>query len=110
MFGLGPTFKIVLTLENMSQTSQNPDYLLDTTLSLVFHYNDKIYKLENPCVQLPVLIPGLVYKFETKVQAVTDLLGGAEEINVFVFGSSNAKPLLSAVVPMPFCDVLPIEI
>ncbi|KAK6620339.1 hypothetical protein RUM44_006740 [Polyplax serrata] len=110
VFGLGPTFKIVLTLENMSQTSQNPDYLLDTTLSLVFHYNDKIYKLENPCVQLPVLIPGLVYKFETKVQAVTDLLGGAEEINVFVFGSSNAKPLLSAVVPMPFCDVLPIEI
>ncbi|KAL0268054.1 UNVERIFIED_CONTAM: hypothetical protein PYX00_010138 [Menopon gallinae] len=109
VFGLGPTFKILLTLENMSPTSENVSTLVKKKLSIKFHYNEKIYDVERPYIQVPFLVPGLSYKFETIVRTVVDAMI-SDEIHVFVSSSAETTPILSAAVYMPVCDVLPVEI
>lgn len=68
-----------------------------------------MYEVENPYLAVPLLVPGLSYKFETSVRTTTDIMV-SDEIHVFVASPKETRPLLSAVIYMPVCDVLPIEI
>lgn len=109
VFGLGPTFKIVLTLENMSQTSDNIQYLLNKTLTIVLHHDEKLYSIEKPFFHLPLLVPGRFYKFETLVRMKAEV-PVSDQIHALVISSDDGKPVVSAEIHMPFCDVLPVEI
>jgi hypothetical protein len=46
VLGLGPTFKIYITLQNMSTSSPVKD------LSITFHCDDKLYIIERPFIQV----------------------------------------------------------
>lgn len=84
-------------------------HLSEPRLSLIFHYNHLLYHVSSPCMQVPHLVPGLVYTLETMVTAVGEVLI-AEEVHVFLVSERSTKPLLSAAVHIPVCDLLPIEI
>jgi hypothetical protein len=46
VLGLGPTFKIYITLENMSTSNPVKD------LAITFHSDDKLYIIERPFIQV----------------------------------------------------------
>lgn len=50
-----------------------------------------------------------MYTFEIIVTAINEVLL-AEEVYVFLMGDKSTKPVLSAAVHIPVCDLLPIEI
>jgi Bardet-Biedl syndrome 1 protein len=52
IYGVGPQFTLALTLENMSATN------VVTNLSILFHANTELYKIENVYSKITPLIPG----------------------------------------------------
>ena len=52
--GLGPIFKLKLDIQN---TGNRPIF----NVPLVFSYNQQVYKLSEHMVNLPLLIPGVMY-------------------------------------------------
>jgi hypothetical protein len=48
VLGLGPTFRIHITLENMSVSSPVKD------LAITFHCDDKFYIIEKPFIQVSI--------------------------------------------------------
>ncbi|GLH14205.1 Bardet-Biedl syndrome 1 protein [Gryllus bimaculatus] len=99
VLGLGPKFKLYLTLENMSVSSTSKD------LAISFHCDDKIYSVEKPFIYIPVLTPGLTYQFETGVECVSEL-GISDQIRIFIVKLDQSEPLLAVMVAMPACDTL----
>lgn len=93
----------------MSPTSENIDALINKKLGIVFHYDDKMYEVQNPYIHVPLLVPGLSYKFETLVKTIINVMV-SDEIHIFIMSPNETKPILSAAIYMPVCDVLPIEI
>ncbi len=123
--GLGPFFKLKLTLKN---TGVKPV----SDIPLTFVYNHAIYNLKCNiqrvrvccvlCVvcsipyqsspltnvfgsQIALLLPGLSYQFEVDVQNI-DPTGVADSIRVFVCSAKSAVPTISAIVNMPPSELL----
>ncbi|KAI1280886.1 Bardet-Biedl syndrome 1 protein [Halotydeus destructor] len=92
--GLGPTFKLVLELQNTSvdQASMN--------LYLTFQCDVRIYDVERNYIPVAFLQPGFVYTFATKVNCVSEL-NVADIIKVFVVKEGDCVPLITAVINMP---------
>lgn len=74
--GLGPIFKLVLELQNISvdQPSIN-------TLFMTFKCNPKIYQISPNFIFIPFISPGNTYTFHNKVELINDL-GLSESIRV----------------------------
>eukprot|EP00276_Gloeochaete_wittrockiana_P008473 CAMPEP_0184664068 /NCGR_PEP_ID=MMETSP0308-20130426/51076_1 /TAXON_ID=38269 /ORGANISM="Gloeochaete witrockiana, Strain SAG 46.84" /LENGTH=592 /DNA_ID=CAMNT_0027107225 /DNA_START=108 /DNA_END=1886 /DNA_ORIENTATION=+ len=99
--GLGPLFKIKLSIQN---TGNRP--IFNTPVVLTF--NEALYKVRHsPFFTIPLLIPGLMYKYEVELDAL-DKQGAADAVNVFVCssGRSSVVPVISAAVSMPVSEVL----
>ncbi|XP_046994984.1 Bardet-Biedl syndrome 1 protein homolog [Schistocerca americana] len=99
VLGLGPKFRLAITLQNMSK-----DVPLKG-LFIVVHCDDKMYVVERPFIEVPMLVPSLTYKFDTIVECVSDL-NISDEVRVFVVKQQQTEPLLSVVIEMPVCDML----
>ena len=53
--------------------------------------------------QMPLLVPSLIYSFDTIVEC-TDDMGRAEAINIYVVKTGNSLPLVTAVLNMPISE------
>ncbi|XP_064489592.1 Bardet-Biedl syndrome 1 protein-like [Ornithodoros turicata] len=97
--GLGPTFMLRIQIQNTSskETSKN--------LFLVLNCNSKIYSVQRSYIQVPFLVPGLMYEFDTQVRCVSES-NIADIIKVFVAHVGNPVPIVTALVQMPMVDVI----
>ena len=90
MLGLGPVFRLILGLTNTSANTASRN------LFITFYCDDKLYTLAKPYiqvrarhliynnytstyVQVPMLVPGLNYNFETLVECISEM-GVADQI------------------------------
>ncbi|XP_047132073.1 Bardet-Biedl syndrome 1 protein homolog isoform X1 [Hydra vulgaris] len=96
--GFGPGFKLLMSLQNTSTSVVPRDLLISFLTDL------KIYNIANPLIEVPILIPGLLYNFETFVEAISDK-GIADKIKVFVLRRYEPSPVVCAVINMPVSDV-----
>ncbi|CAG2064463.1 unnamed protein product [Timema podura] len=102
VLGLGPTFQIHLTLQNMSDNNRP-----SKDLAIVFHCDDKLYNIEKPYIRVPMLVPGLLYNFMTQVEYVSDV-DVSDQVRILVVRQNSTQPLLAAAINMPVCDILDI--
>eukprot|EP00656_Telonema_subtile_P050277 TRINITY_DN6474_c0_g1_i3.p1 TRINITY_DN6474_c0_g1~~TRINITY_DN6474_c0_g1_i3.p1 ORF type:complete len:431 (-),score=116.19 TRINITY_DN6474_c0_g1_i3:155-1447(-) len=96
--GLGALFALKVNVQN---TGSQP--VLD--INLVLSFNHTLYKVQQPHIAVPVLVPGLQYKFTVDVLCI-DEDGGAEPVQVYLCGASSVVPMISAVVNMPLSDIV----
>ncbi|XP_059157343.1 Bardet-Biedl syndrome 1 protein homolog [Physella acuta] len=92
--GIGPTFKFTVKLQNtsLSQASSN--------LLISFDYDDSLYNFHKKLIQVPMLVPGLTYDFETFVECLNDK-GITDSVKVYVLKNGKSVPLITGVVSMP---------
>ncbi|KAM3824500.1 BBSome complex member BBS1 isoform 1-T1 [Vipera latastei] len=95
--GMGPTFKLCLNLQNMSETRAIADLLI------CFIYDENHYSVECPFFKAPMLIPGLNYPLATFVECLSDQ-AISDVIKVFVLKESSSQPLLTAHISMPVSE------
>eukprot|EP00753_Platysulcus_tardus_P001082 PLAT11031.1.p1 GENE.PLAT11031.1~~PLAT11031.1.p1 ORF type:complete len:593 (-),score=328.29 PLAT11031.1:168-1946(-) len=99
--GMGPFFKIRLTVQN---SGKKP--LLDVPVSLT--YNHDLYHLPVALLHLPVLIPGLLYTHEVDVRCLNEE-AGADVIRIFVLNPHSSVPIVSAIATMPISEGLMLD-
>ncbi|XP_077996781.1 BBSome complex member BBS1-like [Glandiceps talaboti] len=95
--GIGPTFKLTVSLQNASVSTPS------LNLVISFQYDDKLYALQKNLIHVPMLIPGLNYNFETLVECLNDK-GISDTIKVFVLRQGNSIPVITAVINMPVSE------
>ncbi|CAG0887953.1 unnamed protein product, partial [Darwinula stevensoni] len=98
VLGLGPTFLLRVELTNTSGVQPLTD------LVVTFIYDDKLYKLHNTCIQIPILIPGVSVHPESLVDFISEL-GIADDIQVLVLHKQQPAPCLSVLVKMPISEI-----
>jgi len=94
--GIGPLFKLKINIENTGKRN-----IQDTIITFI--YNHALYKIKNHILQIPLLVPELVYKVEAKVQCLIDG-GGADPVRVFVCNSQSSLPIVTAIINMPISE------
>ncbi|XP_067328509.1 Bardet-Biedl syndrome 1 protein [Anolis sagrei] len=97
--GMGPTFKLSLNLQNMSETRAVANLLV------TFLYDEKLYSVEKPFFKAPMLVPGLNYPLVTFVECLSNQ-GISDIIKVFVLREGATEPLLTAHINMPVSEGL----
>merc|ERR1711935_77413 len=96
--GLGALFSIKILVQN---TGTKPIF----DINLVATFNQQLYKVERPHIPVPVLVPGLQYKYHLDILCI-DEDGSAEPVQVYVCGSHSVVPMISAIVNMPLSDII----
>lgn len=96
--GIGPIFKLMVTIQNTSLI--NPSM----NLFIIFEFSNKLYSVRKPRIPIPFLVPGLNYVFDTLVECKTDK-GISDDIKVLVFREGQFCPLLTAVISMPVSEI-----
>ncbi|KAK3932957.1 Bardet-Biedl syndrome 1 protein-like protein [Frankliniella fusca] len=99
VLGLGPLFKMVIMLQNISASTLIQD------VGILFHFDDKMYTMEKPFINVPMLVPGVEYPFETMIRNISEL-ALSDQIRVLVVREGQSQPLLAAIINMPVCDLL----
>uniref|UniRef100_A0A670Z2C4 Bardet-Biedl syndrome 1 n=1 Tax=Pseudonaja textilis TaxID=8673 RepID=A0A670Z2C4_PSETE len=97
--GMGPTFKLCLNLQNMSENRAIANLLV------CFIYDENHYSVERPFFKAPMLIPGLNYRLATFVECLSDQ-AISDVIKVFVLKEGISQPLLTAHISMPVSEGL----
>jgi len=97
--GLGPAFKLTINIENTSSDTPSKDLLI------TFHYDSTLYEVAKPMIQIPLLIPGLSYAFETLINCISDK-GISDKIRVFLLHRGNSTPIITAVINMPVSEAV----
>jgi len=96
--GLGPRFKIKLSLQNTGSKAVSD-------LSVALNYNAMIYRIKAALFGVPLLVPGLIHRIDAELECV-DENGSADVVRVFVCPPKSAVPILSAIVTMPQSELL----
>lgn len=97
--GLGPSFKLTLNIQNTASCRPIMN------LAINFLYDDNLYRIRNPYMKIPLLVPGLIYPVETFVECTSDK-GISDIIKVFVLHEEKSSPLLTAHINMPVSEGL----
>uniref|UniRef100_A0A672FER7 BBSome complex member BBS1 n=2 Tax=Salarias fasciatus TaxID=181472 RepID=A0A672FER7_SALFA len=97
--GLGPTFKLTLNVQNTAACRPVMN------LAVSFLYDESLYRVKNPFLRIPLLVPGLIYPIQTFVECTSDK-GIADIIKVFVLHEGRSSPLLTAHINMPVSEGL----
>ncbi|XP_071390651.1 BBSome complex member BBS1-like, partial [Centroberyx affinis] len=97
--GLGPSFKLTLNVQNTAACRPVMN------LAVSFLYDENLYRMRNPYMRIPLLVPGLVYPVETFVECTSDK-GISDIIKVFVLHEGKSAPLLTAHINMPVSEGL----
>ncbi|KAM3860017.1 BBSome complex member BBS1 [Diretmus argenteus] len=97
--GLGPSFKLTLNIQNTAACRPIMN------LAISFLYDEKLYRMRNPYMKIPLLVPGLIYPVETFVECTSDK-GISDIIKVFVLHEGKSAPLLTAHINMPVSEGL----
>jgi len=96
--GLGPRFKIKLSLQNTGSKHVSD-------LNVAVNYNALLYRLKQSVFQVPVLIPGVNYRIDAELECI-DENGACDVVRVFVCSLESRVPVLSALVNMPASELL----
>lgn len=96
--GLGPLFKVKLNVQNVGTKAL-------TGVPVVFTYSMDVYRLPQPYLFIPNLVPSLIYNFEVPVECV-DENAGADVVRVCVCSPTSSVPIITALVNMPVADFL----
>lgn len=96
--GLGPAFKVKLSLQNTGRK-------VVTDMVATLTYNAMLYRLKQSLFKIPLLVPGVMLRLDAELECV-DENGGADTIRVFVCSAKSSMPILSAVVNMPMSEML----
>ena len=97
--GIGPAFKLTVNLQNISSSVPSMHLLI------TFQFDDSLYALSKPFINVPLLVPGLMYAYETLVECISDK-GISDSIKVFVLRRGNSVPIITAVINMPVSEAL----
>ncbi|KAM4524562.1 BBSome complex member BBS1 [Odontesthes bonariensis] len=97
--GLGPSFKLTLNVQNTAACRPVMN------LAISFLYDESLYRMRNPYLRVPLLVPGLIYPVETFVECTSDK-GISDIIKVFVLHEGKSSPLLTAHINMPVSEGL----
>ncbi|XP_074519217.1 BBSome complex member BBS1 [Halichoeres trimaculatus] len=97
--GLGPSFKLTLNVQNTAACRPVMN------LAISFLYDEGLYRMKNPYMRIPLLVPGLIYPVETFVECTSDK-GISDIIKVFVLHEGRSSPLLTAHINMPVSEGL----
>nr|XP_046232602.1 Bardet-Biedl syndrome 1 protein [Scatophagus argus] len=97
--GLGPSFKLTLNVQNTAACRPVMN------LAISFLYDENLYRMRNPYMRIPLLVPGLIYPVETFVECTSDK-GISDIIKVFVLHEGKSCPLLTAHINMPVSEGL----
>ncbi|GAB6030980.1 Bardet-Biedl syndrome 1 protein [Chamberlinius hualienensis] len=65
--GLGPVFCLKVELQNMASSKLSSD------LFVTFTWDQTIYSVENSCIMVPPLVPGIQYTFQTMVKCLSEV-------------------------------------
>lgn len=96
--GLGPRFKIKISLQNTGTKGV-------ADLCVALNYNALLYRLKQSVFDLPLMVPGLVHRLDVELDNV-DENGTPDVVRVYVCAKSSLVPILSAVVNMPASEML----
>jgi Bardet-Biedl syndrome 1 protein len=96
--GLGPRFKIKLSLQNTGSK-----HVQD--LSVVVNYNALIYKVKGGVFTVPVLVPGVAHRVDAELDCI-DENGASDTVRVYVCSIKSRVPVLTATVNMPASQIL----
>ncbi|KAK2820185.1 hypothetical protein Q5P01_023144 [Channa striata] len=97
--GLGPSFKLTLNVQNTAACRPVMN------LAISFLYDESLYRMRCPYMRIPLLVPGLIYPFETFVECTSDK-GISDIIKVFILHEGKSSPLLTAHINMPVSEGL----
>nr|XP_020472365.1 Bardet-Biedl syndrome 1 protein [Monopterus albus] len=97
--GLGPSFKLTLNIQNTAACRPIMN------LAISFLYDESLYRMRNPYMRIPLLVPGLIYPVETFVECTSDK-GISDIIKVFILHEGQSSPLLTAHINMPVSEGL----
>ncbi|XP_034413916.1 Bardet-Biedl syndrome 1 protein [Cyclopterus lumpus] len=100
--GLGPSFKLTLNVQNTAACRPVMN------LAVSFLYDESLYRMRNPYMRIPLLVPGLIYPVETFVECTSDK-GISDIIKVFVLHEGRSSPLLTAHINMPVSEGLTVN-
>eukprot|EP00094_Tigriopus_californicus_P008115 TCALIF_07811-PA protein Name:"Similar to BBS1 Bardet-Biedl syndrome 1 protein (Homo sapiens)" AED:0.07 eAED:0.07 QI:80/0.71/0.37/1/0.71/0.5/8/222/576 len=95
----GPVFRLLIGLCNSSSGKPSRNLLI------TFFCDDKLYSIGKNIIQVPMLVPGLEYVFETLIECVSDL-GISDQVRVFITKPPLEKPILSAIINMPVAELI----
>ena len=59
----------------------------------------------NILLQVPMLVPGEEYPFETMIKSISEL-ALSDQVRVLVVRGGQSQPVLAAIINMPVCDLL----
>jgi len=96
--GLGPCFKIKLTLRNNGNKA-----LYNIPLTTV--YDEKLYRIDRPMFKAASIVPGLDYQYDIDVIAI-DENGASAPIKIYICNTKSCVPILSANVQMPISELI----
>ena len=97
--GIGPAFKLTVNLQNISPSVPS------TGLLITFQFDEALYAVSRPCIAVPLLVPGLLYAYETLVECISDK-GISDSIKVFVLHRGRSAPIITAIIDMPVSEAL----
>ncbi|KAI9995099.1 hypothetical protein PInf_012143 [Phytophthora infestans] len=94
--GIGPFFRIKLNVQNAGTKAV-------TDITVAFHYDHELYRVEQSLLLIPLVIPSIQYQYAVDVESISEL-GAADNVSIFVCGKESCVPLVSAVVSMPLSE------
>ncbi|KAF1778610.1 Bardet-Biedl syndrome 1, N-terminal [Phytophthora cactorum] len=94
--GIGPFFRIKLNVQNAGTKAV-------TDITVAFHYDHELYRVEQSLLLIPLVIPNVQYQYAVDVESISEL-GAADNVSIFVCGKESCVPLVSAVVSMPLSE------
>lgn len=105
--GLGPLFKIKLSVQNTGIKSV-------TRIPIIFSYNQEIYSMKQSRISIPILIPGIQYEYHSEISLNSELTSdGAmvhqpitDDVKIYVCSENSTIPLITAVVRMPIPELV----
>ncbi|CAF0884301.1 unnamed protein product [Brachionus calyciflorus] len=95
--GIGPTFKLIVKVQNISTTAPS------LNLFMTFIYDDKLYKIPKSLIELPILIPGIEYPFSTFIYSISNQLI-SDNIKVLLCKKDSNVPIITAIISMPVSE------
>jgi hypothetical protein len=93
VLGIGPQFKIRLSLRNSGQTA-----LLHIPVVLLFDPN--AYVIRRSLLTIPIVVPAVNFHTDVDVRA-SETSSGSREIHIVVCDSNSTMPIITAAVIMP---------
>ncbi|XP_039273408.2 BBSome complex member BBS1-like [Styela clava] len=99
--GLGPVFKLLITLQNSNANYSVSDPKLATDLKLCFKYSDLTYKISPQLLQVPALVPGVSYRLEARVECIISNRPAKDEIRALILKNGMTRPIVTANIFMP---------